>query len=229
VGAFSSIYPPESPLSAGRGPVRLSLAGPQCKQSASLRARVSPQPRSRALALSACLTWTVLTGCAALSPGPVVQLSELECAPARRPADVRHCFVEEPAALKSLLHPLGRRLGLLEVSDIGQWRKLAQAVPGLGACPDLGQGTIVGLVSLMGTPLDGDPPFQLQAIRIHHGAGLIEAQFNSGTYLPDGTTYLEMTYVRGLRSVLVVRVDGVEYIAEEPGRRSVASRIALVH
>jgi hypothetical protein len=159
----------------------------------------------------------------------VVSLAELESSPARFPTELRRCFVGEPAALESLVHALGRRLWLLEVRNAEQWRQLAQAVPGLGPCPDLTRGMVVGLVSLLGTPLDGSPPFRIQAIRVHDGAGLVQAQFSSGTYLPDGSAYLEMTYVNGLRSVLVVNVDGVDYVAEEPTRKTPASRTSLIH
>lgn len=215
-----------------RGQVRLSLPRSHCKLSASLPTCVSGLLRSRcAFTPPACLAWIVLTGCTAgmLPPARIVRLADLECSPARTPTEPRRCFVREPDALQSLVHPLGRRLGLLEVTSAEQWRELAQAVPGIGSSPDLTHGIVVGLVSVSGTPVDGGPPFRLQAIRVHDGAGLVQAQFNSGTYLPDGSAYLEMTYVNGLRSVLVVNVNGVDYVAEEPARKTVVSRSSLIH
>jgi hypothetical protein len=212
------------------------LPHPLCKRSAS-----PPTPNKRPqrgclaaahatyLALVALLT--ALTGCAAagLSPLGTVSLTDLETSPARLPTGIQRGFIEDPADLESLVYPLGRRLGLLEVRDAQQWRLLAQAVPGLGECPDLSRGGLVGLVSLGGTPIAGGPPFRLKAVRVHRGAGLIEVQFNSGTYLPDGSSYFEMAYVNGLRSVLVVNVDGLEYVAGQSSPRTANTRTSLIH
>jgi hypothetical protein len=207
-----------------------------CKRSAS-PARDGKRPRRgcRAAAHATYLVWaallSALSGCAGVGLPALgtVSLTDLETSPARLPSGIQRGFIEDPAALESLVYPLGRRLGLLEVRDAQQWHLLAQAVPGLRECPDLSRGALVGLVNLAGTPIGGGPPFRLKAVRIHRGAGLIEVQFNSGTYLPDGSYYFEMVYVTGLRTVLVVNVDGLEYVAGQSIPRTANSRTSLIH
>jgi hypothetical protein len=113
--------------------------------------------------------------------------------------------------LRPLYTPLGRRLGLIQVRDAGEWQQLLRAAPSAGPDPDFRRGIIVGLVSPCGSSLDGTWPFSWEAVRMYEGAGLLEARFNAGNYLPDGTTYLETAYVEGLAAVLVVSVDGVNY------------------
>gem|GEM_PF-1120490 len=197
---------------------------PYCKLSASL----APLLARNALVLAASAALIGLTACApaALGPRRIVSLAELESSPPRAPAGLLCRAVDEPIALQPLIHPLGRRLWFLEVTNVEQWRQLAQAVPEVGPCPDFRRGTVIGVVS-RGTRLDGAAPFWLQTIRVHNGAGLVELSFNPGTYLADGSAYLEMTYVTGLRNVLVVNVDGFDYVASGSARKDTGSRIPI--
>jgi len=207
------------------------LPSPLCKLNASPAPPKRPPLLARnALVLAAGAALIGLTACAMgpLGPRHIVNLAELEACPARVPAGLRCHVVSDPAALQPLIHPLGRRLGLLEVTSEGQWRQLSQAVPQVGPCPDLRRGIVIGVVS-SGTRLDGGTPFWVQAIRVHNGAGLVELGFNPGTYLPDGSAYLETTYVAGLRAVLVVNVDGFDYIASGFSHKATSSRTFIVH
>lgn len=152
-------------------------------------------------------TW----GCANPAGRGMVHWDDLRTAP---PAPARLCaygLVTDPAALRPLYQPLGRRWGLIQVRDAEQWAQLARAVSGLGPSPDLQRGLVVGLVCQTGTPVTGDCPVHWDATRVFDGGGLIEARFASGNYRPDGATYLQAVYVEGLAGTLVVSMDGVAY------------------
>ena len=177
-------------------------------------ARTDRRPGRRVLAV--LCSGVLLIGLSACTTGPVrrtVSLQMLESAPASQPPAARRQVVCDLEALRPIYQPLGRRLGLIQVRDADEWEQLARAVPEIGPCPDLGRGIMVGLASATGTPLDGGWPLCWEAIRMHDGAGLIEASFNPGDYFPDGTTYLESAYVENLGAVLVVAVNGVLYYA----------------
>jgi hypothetical protein len=160
--------------------------------------------------------WLVVSLASLCACGPVsgprtISLQALEAAPpAKVPATTRH-LVGDPDALRPLYQPLGRRLGLIQVRDAYEWDQFTRATGSTAPCPDLRRGIVVGLVSDTGTPLAGGWPFRWEAIRVSDRAGLIEAHFNGGNYLADGTTYLETAYIDGLSAVLVVSVDGVQY------------------
>ena len=166
----------------------------------------------------ACLA-VLLVGLSACGVSPArrtISLHELETAPVIQPHATRRHIVSDPAALRPLYQPLGRRFGLIQVCSEDQWEQLSRAAQRMGPCPNLRRGIVVGLVSEAGTPLDGGWPFRWQGIRLCDGAGLIEANFNSGNYLPDGTTWLETAYVERLRKGLVVSVDGSRYYPPDP-------------
>ena len=118
------------------------------------------------------------------------------------------------SALGDAFRPLGARLGLVQVNSAEQWARLARLAPGLGPCPDLSGGSVVGLASTIGMPLNGRWPIHVQSVRAHEGAGLLVARFDGGSYLPDGTAYLETMYVPDLATVLVVEVNGVRFYPE---------------
>lgn len=176
-----------------------------------------PRYRQQAYLAAVAMLLGALSACNALHVQRTISLHTLEAAPATRPRATRRHIVSDPAALRPLYRPLGRRLGLIHVCDQDDWEQLARATPQIGHCPNLRRGIVVGLVSEAGTPLDGGWPFRWKAIRLHKGAGLIEADFNAGNYLPDGTTWLETAYVEGLKRVLVVSVDGSRHYPSEPG------------
>ncbi len=146
-----------------------------------------------------------------------VALRDLEQAPAQPMPDTRRHMISDLEPLRPLCTRLGRRLALVQVRTPDDWRRLAAVIPELGPCPDLRRGIVAGLLSCSGTFVGGDWPFEWRALRVHEGAGLIEAHFEAGTYLPDGFAYLETAHVPGLAAVLAVSVDGVQFLSRQVG------------
>ena len=158
------------------------------------------------------LVWTAtLAACVASAGRITITATALEAAPATAPPAPQRHILSDPAELRPLYQPLGRRIGLIEVRDRLGWDRLARAIPDLGPCPDLRRGMIIGIASESGTPLDGGWPLQWETIRMCRGAALLEAHFNGGNYLPDGAIYLETAYVEQANAVLAVAVDGLWY------------------
>ncbi len=152
----------------------------------------------------------LFSGCAAPVPTRTVTLAALEEAPAAQ-TSAAHWLVANINALRTLCAPLGPRLGFLQVQTPDEWERLANAAPQLRETPGFGRGVLIGVASWAGTPVDRAWPVHIQRVRVYHGAGLVEARFHPGTYLPDGTAYLETAHVNGLEKVLAVRVDGSLY------------------
>jgi len=110
--------------------------------------------------------------------------------------------------------PLGPRLGLLQIRTTEQWQRLARAAPQLGACPDLAHGMVIGLACWAGEPVSGTWPVRIDAVRVADGAGLLEAHFAGGSYLPDGSARLETVFVPAFVNVLVADIDGTMFYPE---------------
>ena len=138
----------------------------------------------------------------------------MEKAPAATAIAYEHIVVADPLPLRELCIPLGPRLGLIQIRSTRQWELLARAAPQLGQCPDLSRGILVGLICWAGTPLDGHWPIRLDSVQVRDGAGLVRADFRGGTYLPDGVAFLEIAYIPGLATVLVVNVNGATFYPE---------------
>ncbi len=155
------------------------------------------------------------TSCGAAQSASVkIQMEDLENAPIAGPVVTNRAIVAESPALNDMSTPLGPRLGLIQVRRPAEWSALQIAAPDVGPCPDLVHGSVVGVYCRAGLPLNGDWPVELDNVRVRDGAGMVSATFEGGSYLPDGTTYLEWTYVAGLTSVLVVEVNGLRFFAE---------------
>lgn len=154
------------------------------------------------------------SGCACRTVSREIDFRDLLDAQPHRPQGAARFVISDPTALGPLYSPLGKRMGLVQVRDEAEWEQLRLAVPQIGECPDLRGGIVAGLVCPAGTSLSGQWPFAWDAIRVYRGAGLIEAEFNGGSYLPDSTTYLEAVQVEGLSAVLVVAVDGIHYLPQ---------------
>jgi hypothetical protein len=179
--------------------------------------RVGKQTRRPGpLTASAVLLALLAGGCTGPAPR-TISAAALESAPPRRPDGAQRCIVTQASALRHLYQPLARRFGLIQIRTPKDWEVLASVAPVRGPCPDLSRGTLVGLLSETGTPLDGEWPLRWYAVRVHDGAGLLEASFHAGSFLPDGATYLETAYVPDLLAVLVVSVDGTWYYPAAPG------------
>jgi len=135
--------------------------------------------------------------------------------PTERVTPTLRAVVTDSHALRRLCTPLGPRLGLIEVRSPAEWRRLRELAPGLGACPDLARGTVVGIACWAGEPVDGAWPIRVEGVRMWQGAALVDATFRGGTFLPDGAAYLEAFYVAGLRDVLGVHFNGTLFRAAE--------------
>lgn len=168
-------------------------------------ARLPAGLASLAVLLAACNT----------APKPkTITMAALESAPSAPTAGIERLIVSDPLALQEMCTPLGRRLGLVQVRCRSDWIRLARAVPQIGPCPDLRHGMLVGLACWAGTPVDGHWPLRIDAVRVHDGAGLVEADFHGGSYLPDGTTFLEIAHVAGMSAVLAVDINGTTFYPE---------------
>ena len=218
-----------SPLVSPLNPESVSVRNMRCKQrrwgvGGALRlmleavghvARSSPQlplPALRRVArpLSGCLL--LLGSCSAQPRVLEVSLRALEQAEAVHPSGEIFAIAADESALRSLYSPLGSRLGLIEIARPQEWERLRAAAPGVGPCPDLRRGVVVGVLSRTGRPLDTDAwPIRLDTVRSIDGAGYVTAEFEGGTYLPDGTTYLALAQLDGVHSVLLVEVNGVRF------------------
>ncbi|MBU0641134.1 MAG: hypothetical protein KKB50_19925 [Planctomycetes bacterium] len=143
-----------------------------------------------------------------------VSVRALRQAPVVTPSDYRHAILSDTTAIDDLHWPLGERLGLLQVRNQAEWRRLTAVAPELGSPPDFERGMVIGLLSRAGVPLNDCWPIDLDVVRVHGGAGLVSGRFCPGTYFPDGTAYLETAYVEGLVTVLIVDINGVRFYPE---------------
>jgi len=178
-----------------------------------LRKQAPPQPSRRRCALAGLLIagLAALTSCAGRSARPAITVQALESASRVAPTFTRRAIVTRPDELGDLYHPLGRRCGLIEVRSGSEWERLRRVAPELGPPPDFRRGAVIGITSDAGLPLDGSWPIGLEAVRVCAGAGFAVARFPGGTFLPDGTTYLEASQIEGLAVVLMVEINGTRF------------------
>lgn len=162
--------------------------------------------------------WSCLSACALKPTVQTISVRTLEEAPALRPKMIRRAIISAENRLTFSSCPLGARLGLIQVWTPEQWEQLRAAAPEIGACPDLSDGMVVGLLSYAGLPVNGTWPIRLQGMRVHRGAGFAIGEFEGGTYLPDGTTYLEIAQFSDLRNVLMVEIDGTRFYPGDYGK-----------
>ncbi|MFO0837194.1 MAG: hypothetical protein U1D55_01610 [Phycisphaerae bacterium] len=141
-------------------------------------------------------------------------LQSLETAPVIDAGTTWRCVVGDVERLHEMYSPLGKRLGLVCVRTPTEWDAFAACVPNPGPRPDFSQGILMGIASHIGQPVSGEWPIEIESVRVTEGAGLVSAHFQGGNYLPDGTTYLETTFVPDLRTVLVVDVNGVRFLPD---------------
>lgn len=155
-----------------------------------------------------------LSSCSTQPRSQAVSIHTLENAATVQPGATRRAIVSHAPELGSFYYPLDSRLGLFQIRNAEQWNTLRRCAPELGRCPDLKRGIVIGLASRAGLPLNGTWPIRLETTRVHDGAGLVTAQFNGGSFLPDGTTYVEAAQYDNLRAVLIVEVNGVRFYPE---------------
>lgn len=165
----------------------------------------------RAAATTALALTIALTSCS--SPGVLHRVSEprLEAAPQADTRGLGRAVVTNVAPLERLYQPLGQRMGLCQVRTPADWDALRRAIPILGRSPDLSRGMAIAVVSRVGSPLSGEWPVSVESVRVVEGGGYVCANFEGGTYLPDGVSYVELAYVGGLTDVLMVDVNGVRF------------------
>jgi hypothetical protein len=183
--------------------LRLRTPGPVCKPS-----RVVGRAARVALLLAVL---TALTACVSSPITRTVSLAALESAAPVPVSGSERFIVSDPASLRQLCHPLGPRLALVEVRNAAEWRQLRTAVPEVGPAPSFRDGCIFGLACQAGTPLDGHWPLSLETVQAQAGGGLLRARYAGGTFLPDGTTRLELDYAPGIQSILVVEINGTSF------------------
>ena len=165
----------------------------------------------RCAVLLGMVTLLYLTSCSTARPTRQVRARDLETATTVEPRIARRAVVSDLTPIQDLYHPLGQRLGLIQIRNERQWRRLARVAPGLGPAPDFSHGMVVGITSNAGLPLDGSWPVTLDDVRVLDGAGLLAADFAGGSFLADTSTYLETAYIEGLAAVLIVDVNGVRF------------------
>ena len=202
------------------GPIRVRIAVAHCKPSAGLTLSRSDAPRRRgssnvdrrpaALLAVALAALPLCSACTASRTPRAITLAALENAPVAL-AQPQQITVADAAALRQICLALGPRLGLIQIRSAAEWARLARIAPQLGPCPDLRQGTVVGLACWAGTPVDGHWSVHIDTVRVCDGAGLVTADFAGGTFLPDGSAQLETAHVQGLAAVLAVDVDGTMF------------------
>jgi len=129
-------------------------------------------------------------------------------------ADNRRAILSDATHLDRLARPLCERLSLLEIRSAADWEQLRRRAPELGPAPDFRRGAVFGLASHAGLPLSDTWPIAIEAVRTHDGAGFAIARFHGGSFLPDGTCYLELVQAEGLRTVLMVEVNGVRFFPQ---------------
>lgn len=155
------------------------------------------------------LVLLLLAGCASATVPKTVSLQALQQAPPAAAEHVEHAVIADAEALRGLCTPLGPQVGLIQVRSPTEWTRLVRATGVAKPCPDFRRGTLVGLLCWTGTPIRGGEPIRIQSVRVKEGGGLVYAQFAGGSYLPDGTAYLDSVFVPNLDAVLAVDVNGV--------------------
>lgn len=153
----------------------------------------------------------VASACGTRPHPRTVSVHALETAQAVEPSTIQRAIVSDAAELDEWCYPLGRRMALVQVRSPEQWALLRRVAPELRGRPDLTRGIVIGLISRAGLPLNGIWPIRLKTVRVHEGAGFVVARFDGGSFLPDGTTYIETAQINGLSAVLMVEVNATRF------------------
>jgi len=183
------------------------MSGAQCKRGA-------PGRRAGGFSIGRVgLLGVLLLGlsCAVRPRPPLVSVPALEAAHVVPPKNRQRAVVCDPSRLEDLLCPLGPRLALLQIRRPEHWTLLRQAAPGLRGTPDFAHGSVVGLVSRLGLPVDGRWPLTLETVRVLDGAGFVVGHFQGGNFLPDGSAYVEAAEIDGLTRVLMVEINATRF------------------
>lgn len=185
----------------------------QCKR-LKPTSHIRPNPCLGCLLLAGLIALAGLSACGTQSRPRVISVRALETAAAVEPKITQRAIVSDMAELNDFCYPLGQRLSLLQIRTADHWDMLRRCAPELGPAPDFRRGMVIGLVSRAGLPLNGTWPVHFDAVRVYNGAGFAIARFHGGSFLPDGTTYLETAQFDGLAAVLMVEINGTRFCPE---------------
>ena len=186
------------------------MSSPECKPSRAARRAT----RSGAWALRACVPATVLlqiSACTLSAPTRTISLSDLESAPLVPVERLGRTIVADVDATEAMYTSLAPRLGIYRVLTPEQWRAFQGAARISAPVISSGRGTIIGIVSRAGRPLAGGWPIRVEQVRVVDGAALVTARFASGSYLPDGLSYVDTVYVDEPIVVLALEINDVRY------------------
>lgn len=199
------------PLAVSERSCTVGPVGPTLRRA---RDRESRARGSGVALLVAMAVVPLLSSCGPRNHSQAVSIHSLEVADTVMPSATRRAIMCETGELDRLYHPLGRRLGLFQVRSPQEWELLRRHAPELGPAPDLDRGIVIGLASHAGLPVNGTWPIRLEAVRVYNGAGFAIGHFQGGSFLPDGTTYVETAQYDGLATVLMVEVNGTRFFPE---------------
>lgn len=176
----------------------------QCKDRPAARQRAAPGRVCLALAA------TLLASCRPAARSGVSAEALENSLPAPH-VELGRAAVADLGALRPMMVRLGDRMGLIVVRSPRQWAALVAAAPALRAHAPPQFGCVVCLLSWTGTPLSGRFPSAIRAVHVADGAAIVIADFEAGTYLPDGAAYIDAVLAPGVRDVLAVDVGGTRF------------------
>lgn len=157
-------------------------------------------------AVAVCLPH--IAGCSAPPGQTYIHMETLEVAAEARLSEPQRAVVLDESRIASLVRSVNDRVALIEIRDDREWDVFRATCVGLGPRPNFSCGAFVAVMTRVGQPLDGEWPCRLEGVRVVQGAGLVNATLRGGTYLPDGTTYIDGAIVCGLRRSLVLEING---------------------
>ncbi|RMF79053.1 MAG: hypothetical protein D6744_09465 [Planctomycetota bacterium] len=155
-----------------------------------------------------------ISACTLSTPVRTIRLSDLESAPLAPMQRLGHAVVGTSPQVDDMYTPLAPRLGFVRAQTPQDWLALSEAARLHAAPSEYRNGTIIGVVSRSGRPLDGGWPIRIEQVRVTEGAALVTARFESGSYLPDGVSYADLVYVDEPVTVLALEINDVRYYPE---------------
>lgn len=186
-----------------------------------------PRARLRTTLLTGISGLLALSACRVPQQVHLISLPTLEQAPAVELIPIGQAVLGDPVQLAAAYTPLSSRMGVYQIRTQDDWHALTRLAPQLGPCPPLDGGLVVAFASRIGTPLRHDWPVRIERARVVAGGVLVEAHFNGGNFLPDGTTYIDAAYISGGRDLLAVEVNGVSFVPDTSRQPHPSSAISF--
>lgn len=151
----------------------------------------------------------VCAGCG--SPEPViVPVTRLATAPLVRPTGTLRGRISYDRPLPgTIARELSDEFTLVILRNNADLTELRR---GLGISdsfsPDFARGLVVGIVAMVGEPVENQWPIRIDGVRIVYGLGWVDATLEPGLYHPLQTAgYVELAYVPNLSSVAIVQIN----------------------